>query len=84
MNLQQSATIRAIFGARELIFGNEPHEWNCPLGLAVLAQNRGSEIVFGRVTQPWLAKPLFRALLPAEFAAFNEPGYAKIAWIARR
>jgi hypothetical protein len=30
-----------------------------------------------------VANPVFRPLPPAEFAAFHEPGYAKIAWTLR-
>jgi len=37
----------------------------------------------GAVTQPWMANVVFRALPPAEFAAFDEPGYAKIVWTLR-
>jgi hypothetical protein len=36
--------------------------------------------VVGAVTQPWQANVEFRGLAPEEFAAFNEPGYAKIVW----
>jgi hypothetical protein len=37
----------------------------------------------GAVTKPWEANVTFRALPPEEFAAFNEPGYVKIAWTLR-
>jgi hypothetical protein len=37
----------------------------------------------GAVTQPWQANVVFRPLPPAEFAAFNKPGYVKIAWTLR-
>jgi hypothetical protein len=32
---------------------------------------------------PWEANPVFRALPPSEFAAFNVPGFVKIAWTLR-
>jgi hypothetical protein len=35
------------------------------------------------VTRPWEANVSFRALPSQEFAAFNEPGYVKIAWTLR-
>jgi hypothetical protein len=35
------------------------------------------------VTQPWEANVVFRALPPERFAAFDEPGYVKIAWTLR-
>jgi hypothetical protein len=37
----------------------------------------------GCATKPWEANPVFRALQPEEFAAFNEPGYVKIVWTLR-
>ena len=37
----------------------------------------------GAVTQPWQANVVFRPLPPEQFAAFNEPGYVKIAWTLR-
>jgi hypothetical protein len=52
-------------------------------GWGVLAEVPGHEIVFGAVTQPWTASPVFRALPPDEFAAFREPGYVKIAFTLR-
>jgi hypothetical protein len=53
------------------------------LGWGVLAQEPGREIVLGTVTQPWKGDVKFRALPPDEFAAFSEPGFAKIAWTIR-
>lgn len=32
------------------------------------------------MTEPWRANVRFRALPPEQFAAFDEPGYAKIVW----
>ena len=32
------------------------------------------------MTQPWASEVQFRPLPPSEFAAFSEPGYAKIVW----
>lgn len=37
-------------------------------------------LVMGAVTQPWKSEVRFRGLPPEEFAAFCEPGYAKIVW----
>lgn len=50
------------------------------IGWGVLEEQPGREIVFGAVTQPWKADVVFRPLAPADFAAFAEPGFAKIAW----
>ena len=52
-------------------------------GWSVLAEQPGHEIVFGAVTQPWSANPVFRTLSPTEFLSFHEPGYVKIAWTLR-
>ena len=52
-------------------------------GWGVLAEVPGHEIVLGTVTQPWTAKPVFRAVSPDEFAAFRDPGYVKIAFTLR-
>ena len=53
------------------------------LGWGLLAEIPGREMVLGAVTQPWVAKPVFRAVRPEEFAAFQEPGYVKIVFTLR-
>lgn len=92
MNLQKSAVVRAIFKGRDLILGGKPMETGHSLGLVaqakewgwgVLAENPGREIIFGGITQPWLASPVFRAVPVEEFKTFHQPGYAKIAWTLR-
>jgi hypothetical protein len=92
LDLQQSATIRAIFRARELILGSEQIkaalpppllEWAKALGWGVLAEVPGREVVMGAVTRPWEKNVVFRTLPPFEFANFHEPGYVKIAWTLR-
>lgn len=93
MNPQQSVIVRAIFKTRALVLRSEPEkEKSRPLGLVdqaeawgwgMLAEDPGHEIVFGAVTQPWAANPVFRALPPGECAKFQEPGYVKIAWTLR-
>jgi hypothetical protein len=50
------------------------------IGWGVLLDVPGRLFVAGAVTQPWHAEVTFRALPPEEFAAFDEPGYAKIVW----
>jgi hypothetical protein len=89
MDLQKSAAIRAIFRTRELLLGGKSDDSTTVLGLAaqarewgwgVLVELPGREIIFGAVTQPWVANPVFRALPSAEFTDFDQPGYVKIAW----
>ena len=92
LDLQQPLLVRAIFKGRELLLGSRPDDRMRPRGLValtrslgwgVLAQTPGREIVVGAVTRPWEANVVFRALPSDEFAAFNEPGFVKIAWTLR-
>ena len=92
MDLQDSSIIRAIFKTRELLLHGKTRENTLPRGLlaqtkalgwAVLAEIPGREIVMGSVTQPWKGTPEFKGLAPDKFAAFDEPGYVKIAWTLR-
>ncbi len=92
IDLQESALIRAVFRARELVLGAERDNGARPKGLLadvtslgwrVLAEDPGREIVLGAVTQPWMANVVFRGLPPDDFIAFREPDYVKIAWTLR-
>jgi hypothetical protein len=92
MSLTQSPVVRAIFRGRELLMRSSPSGERPPqslidevlsIGWGVLAQESGREIVLGAVTQPWKRDVKFRALPPDEFTAFDEPGFAKIAWTIR-
>jgi hypothetical protein len=89
--ISESRVIRAIFRLREFLLGakannvvtlglvDQARRW----GWGILMEEQGREIIFGAVTQPWLAKPVFRALDPSAYSSFKEPGYAKIAWTIR-
>jgi hypothetical protein len=92
IDLEWSPAIRAIFAARELLFGTDPESRILPKamlaqmkarGWGTLAEIPGREIVMGGFTQPWLANVAIRALPPEEFVNFREPGYVKIAWTLR-
>lgn len=92
MDLSQTPVVRAIFHARELIMGAERTEHSPSeglvadmeaLGWGTLAEDPDREIVMGGVTKPWVANPVFRALPPDEFSAFNEPDFVKIAFTLR-
>jgi hypothetical protein len=92
MDLFDSPLVRAIVRARELIVGgtrqDRPRRRGLldeaqALGWGVLAEAPGRELVVGAVTRPWEADVTFRALPPAEFRAFQEPGWVKIAWTLR-
>jgi hypothetical protein len=92
IQLENSVLIRAIFKGREMVLGGEPDrrvrskallEEMKELGWGVLAELPGREVVMGAVTKPWEPDPVFRALPPDEFQAFQEPGYVKIIWTLR-
>lgn len=92
MNLDDSVLVRAIFKGRELLMGAGPDAKTTArtlvaitreLGWVVLAEVPGREIVMGAVTRPWEAHVVFRGIPAEQFAAYNEPGYVKIAWTLR-
>jgi hypothetical protein len=89
LDQHRSPQIRAIFRGRELLMRATPDRTRprqdfltevLALGWRVLAEEPGRALVMGAVTQPWQANVVFRGLPPEEFAAFAEPGYAKIVW----
>jgi hypothetical protein len=89
LDLQRSTIVRAIFTGRELLMGAARSKRDhaagflaeiLALGWRVLVEEPGRELVIGAVTQPWTADVEFLGLAPDEFAAFDEPGYAKIVW----
>jgi hypothetical protein len=91
MNLRDSAAIRAIFRAREILFSGKPDD-TLPAGLlaqlkamgwGILAETPGREIVFGAITRPWEPNVSFHSLDAAGFRAFHEPGWVKIAFTLR-
>ena len=90
-DFQRLPAIRAIFKTRELVLGSTPLETPDStlfaqvqaFGWGILAEVPGREVVLGAVTKPWEPNPTFRALPPSEFAAFDEPGFVKIAWTLR-
>ena len=91
-DLMSNPLIRAIFMVRALVMGSTPEPRPLPhqllplvrsIGWRVLAENCGREIVVGAVTQPWEADVTFHGLTPDAFAAFDQPGYVKIAWSLR-
>ena len=91
LDLFGSRLVRAIFRGREILLGGdspdgEQHAYIADastIGWGELAQLPGRQIVFGAVTRPWEANPVFHALAPEQFAAFDEPGWVKIAWTLR-
>jgi hypothetical protein len=92
LELMTSPVIRAIIRTRELALGGAPDSRPHPtalydqmlsIGWVELFHEAGHEIVFGAVTQPWLAAPTFRSIPADQFRDFYEPGYVKIVWTLR-
>lgn len=92
VELSNAVVPRLLFKLRELALGGEPDTRQHPgplleqmlsIGWSVLAETPGREIVLGAVTKPWEAAPAFRSVPAAEFAAFAEPDYVKIAFALR-
>jgi hypothetical protein len=84
--------VRPIFRARDIVLGATPDHRPQPRGLVaatlalgwgILADVPDREVVVGAVTRPWEANVTFRAVPPDDFAAFDEPGFVKIAWALR-
>lgn len=91
-DFERSPIVQALLRARAVILRAKPTTEKMPhalldqlqrIGWQIVAQESGRELVFGTVTQPWQANPVFRGLPPDEFARFDEPGYAKIAFTLR-
>ena len=91
MELESSRITRAIFKGRELLLRSKADATRRPKGLVeemtsigwgILAET-DREMVFGAVTRPWEANPVFRPIPAEQFAAFAEPDYVKIAWTIR-
>jgi hypothetical protein len=89
LDLQRSTIVRAIFTGRELVMGGEHSKGEqasgflagiLGLGWRILAEERGHVLVAGAVTQPWHPDGEFRDFSADDFAAFKQPGYAKILW----
>jgi hypothetical protein len=90
LDLRRSPPVRTIFAVRTLpsLLRGEPEvSWpggllaeTLAMGWGLLAEEPDRQVVVGAVTQPWEPVVRFHALPPDEFAAFDDPGYAKIVW----
>lgn len=89
VDLWDSPVAQAIFRGRRVLMGVHSSTARTPtpflaeveaLGWGLLAQVPGRGVAYGSVTKPWEPEPRFRGVAPADFAAFDEPGYAKIVW----
>lgn len=91
-DLMGAPGVNLIFKARQFAMGAGLDTKELPkplieqvkaLGWVELRRVPGREVVMGAVTQPWKGDVTFRSVPPEEFAAFNEPGWVKIAWTLR-
>jgi hypothetical protein len=89
LDLESSPIVRAIFAARALLFRSTAAERTpsseflqqaVALGWSILDEQPGSKLILGAVTKPWEANVEFIGVPAAEFAKFNDPGFAKIVW----
>jgi hypothetical protein len=89
LDLRRAPLVRGLFLARQRLMGGRTAPASTEgsfldevqaLGWRALAEEPGRELVMGAVTQPWVADVVFRGIAPEEFAAFQEPGFVKIAW----
>jgi hypothetical protein len=95
-DLGRSPLIVALFAIRTLpsrLAGHEPEAMNLRIddivsserpGFRALAEDPGREIVIGAIGKVWQPDIPFVDVNGAEeFAAWNEPGYVKVAWALR-
>jgi len=79
LDLGGSAAIRLLFRLRGL-----PPAALTMAGLEhvgfTLLHDRAEEVVLGMIGRPWTSSGGIRSFPPEEFASFQEPGYARIAW----
>ncbi|MGE5414933.1 MAG: hypothetical protein ACM3NW_12195 [Syntrophomonadaceae bacterium] len=90
LDLERPLVVRALFFLRTL-----PERWRGGVpprrprpflesalegGWRILEEDPGRELVMGAATKPWEPVVRFRGLDGPEFVAFEEPGWAKIAW----
>lgn len=90
LRMRQSRIVRSLFFIRTLparLLGQSDEidrggllEEALSLGWGLLAERPGRAVVLGAVTQPWQGIVEFCSVPPDQFAAFHEPGYAKIVW----
>lgn len=85
--------VRFLFDLRSIpdrIQGSRPDPEDRRLGVDQVADNKsgfkilhetpGKEVVVGAIGQFWHLDIPFREITPDAFAAFNEPGWGKLAW----
>jgi hypothetical protein len=92
LDLKQSMIVQSLFKTRAWVLGSKSEGASEArdllgqvesLGWRVLAEIPGREIVVGAVTRPWMADVVFQGVPPEEFAAFDQPGFVKVAWTLR-
>ena len=78
LTFQQSFLVRTLLMLRGLQL--VPVAEFTATAFTTLDEARGESIVWGMIAQPWRWSGGVRRVTPAEFAAFNERGFARITW----
>lgn len=90
LDMGRSPLVGGLMLLRELPFRLSRRDFRSPglgrsfeqlqaFGFILLAHEPSRELVLGLVGQFWSPRPVLRRLPPDEFAAFAEPGFAKVA-----
>jgi hypothetical protein len=88
-DMMKSPAARLLFDLRSFLMCGGNKESDLPselieqvtsVGWELLEETPGREFIFGSAAKPWVADAGFRAVPPSQFAAFREPGWAKIVW----
>jgi putative NADPH-quinone reductase len=91
-SIDKSPIVQALFRVRTILMRGRDDSRPLPPGLLrqfdsfgwrAIAEAPGRELLFGAVTQPWVANPVFRGLPTEEFIRFADPGFAKLAFTLR-
>jgi len=88
LDLGRLPVARALFRTRAWLLGERAVPLTPVRELATATQAMGwgmladepRALVMGTVCHPWEANPGFQPVAPAHFAAFDEPGFVRIAW----
>jgi|SRR5215471_3578349 len=93
LDMMKSPMIRALFALRTIPSRSRSSalsqstikpasfvQMSLDAGMVIFEEIPGQELVAGCVTKPWQPIVKFLGLPAAEFMAFREPGFTKIAW----
>ncbi len=79
LDFARPLSVRALFALRGLSWRRLTLDDAVRVGFVLLADEPGVELVLGAIARPWQRRGADVRVAPGEFAAFAEPGYAKLA-----